>query len=70
MEGFNHRILLDDDLDGCFGFMTSFRHTMSIIFNKQSIVQLTIFYSGTMNIYDAILEDKYQSIMLNHQFQS
>lgn len=64
MEGFEHRTFSDDNQDGCSGFVTTFRSAAPTIPGKQSSPQLTIFYGGTVNVYDDIPADKAKAIML------
>jgi hypothetical protein len=64
MGGFEHRTSSDDDHDNCSRFVSSFRPAASTIPSKQSGAQLTIFYEGTLNVYDNISADKAQAIML------
>lgn len=56
--GFDHKTWLDDDQAVSSGHMTSFRP-------KQSRAQLTIFYGGTVNVYNDIPANKAQAILLN-----
>jgi len=58
MGRFEHKTSSDDDKDGCSGFMSSFRPAASMIPGKQSRAQLTIFYGGSVNVYDDIPADK------------
>lgn len=55
--GFDHRTWSDDDEAGSSGLVTTFSPT-------RSGAQLTIFYGGTVNVYEDIPTDKAQAILL------
>lgn len=59
-----HKRSSDDDHDGCSEFKKSFRPAASMVQGKQSRAQLTIFYGGSVSVYDDIPPDKAQALML------
>lgn len=59
-----HKTFSDDYHDSCSEFNKSFRPDASMIPGKQSRAQLTIFYGGSVSVYDDIPADKAQALML------
>lgn len=59
-----HKRSSDDDHDGCSEFKKSFRPAASMVQGKQPRAQLTIFYGGSVSVYDDIPPDKAQALML------
>lgn len=64
MERMEHKRSSDDDHDGCSEFKKSFRPAAAMVQGKQPRAQLTIFYGGSVSVYDDIPPDKAQALML------